>query len=230
MRAIEAVLVLTVGLFVLGCRLCYHYPFPAGVIRGTSKKIIADHVFNVLPILGVVLVLLGMATVHPVRAEWRKVPTDKQQINMQVPGMEHWNPGYSKSVDHDANNTGTAYYTKWRLIDDYGIHASLTYATRTARFYYYSIKNMVHDSIKKDYAISFEESEKIYDSKNGKFKYIYFSYNTESVKRKCVGFGNLSSSQKKWIYGSYCLSGDEPIDDAIVGPLIDSIDLGPGLN
>ena len=89
---------------------------------------------------------------------------------------------------------------------------------------------MVHDGIKKDYAISFEGSEKIYDSKIAKFKYIYFSYNTDSVKRKCVGFGYLSSSRKKWISGRYCLSGDEPIDDAIVGPLIDSIDLGPGLN
>ena len=228
MRAIEAVLVLTVGLFVLGWRLCYPYRFPAGVIRGTSKKIFADHVINALPILGVVLALLGMATVHPVRAEWLKVPTDKQQINMQVPGMEHWNPGYSKSVDHAVE--GTAYYTKWRLIDDYGIHAFLTYGTRARRFYYYTIKNMVHDSIKKDYAISFEGSEKNYDSKIGKFKYIYFSYNTESVKRECVGFGHLSSSRKIWISGRYCLSGDEPIDDAIVGPLIDSIDLGPGLN
>ncbi len=125
MKAIEALLVLTVGLFVLGCRLCYHYRFPAGVIRGTSKKIIADHLFNALPILGVVLALLGIATVHPVRADWRKVLTDKQQINMQVPGMEHWNPGYWKKVDDTSGNRGTGYYTKWRLIEDYGIHAYL---------------------------------------------------------------------------------------------------------
>ncbi len=109
MRALEAVLVLTVGLFVLGFRLRYYYRIPAGVIRGTSKKIITDHVFNVLPILGVVLALLGMATAHPVRADWRRVPTDKQQINMQVPGMEHWNPGYWKTVDDDFART--AYHT-----------------------------------------------------------------------------------------------------------------------
>ena len=193
-------------------------------------KFFADHVFNVLPILGIVLALLGIATVHPVRADWRKVLTDKQQINMQVPGMEHWNPGYWKKVDDTSGNRGTGYYTKWRLIEDYGIHAYLTYQTRTRRFYYVSIKDFVDISFPKKYTPSFQGDERTYDSKNGKFKYIYFSVNTESVKRKCVGFGHLSSSRKKWISGRYCLSGDEPIDDAIVGPLIDSIDLGSDLD
>ena len=183
---------------------------------------------DAFPILGAVLVLLSMATVHPVRADdWRNVPTDKQQINMQVPGMEHWNPGYWKEVSDDSRNEGTAYHTKWRSIEEYGIHAYLTYQARTRAFYYVSIKDMVDNiSIAKDYTPSFEEDSYTYRSKNKKFQYIYFSVNAGSVKRKCVGFVNLSSSRKQLIYGHYCLTRDEPIDDEIVTLLIDSIDLG----
>ena len=195
-----------------------------------STKIIANFVYNALPILGAVLALLSMATVHPVRADWRNVPTDKQQINMQVPGMEHWNPGYWKRVSDVSRNEGTAYHTMWRSIEEYGIHAYLTYQTRTRRFYYQTIKDMVNIDLGKDYDPSFEKDTYTYSSKNKKFKYIYFSVKAGSVKRKCVGFGNLSSSKKRSISGYYCISTDEPIDDEIVAKLIDSIDLGSDLD
>ena len=30
----------------------------------------------------------------PASAEWRDVPSDKQVLDMRVPGMDTWNPGF----------------------------------------------------------------------------------------------------------------------------------------
>ncbi len=178
-------------------------------------------------LLGVFLGLLSVATADPARGQWQDAPTDKQEINMQVPGMEHWTPGYWKTVDtiSASRNTGIGHHSQWRSIEDRGIHAYLTYQTRKRSFYYVTVKDMIDISFGQDYDAQFEGNVEVYKSSNGKFEYIYFSIDTKYTKRKCVGFVNMSRSRKKIVYGHYCLSGYEPMDKDLVGLLIDSIDL-----
>jgi hypothetical protein len=165
-------------------------------------KIIANFVNKVLPILGAALVLLSMATVHPVRAEWRKMPTDKQQINMQVPGMEHWNPGYWKNVDDSTRNKGTAYHTKWRLIEDFGIHAYMTYQTRARGFYYVTIKYKVDLALEEDYTPSFDKEIYTYISIHLFFSQCWFSkaevcwISTFLLIAKAINLWTLLSSKR----------------------------------
>ncbi len=189
------------------------------------NKIIAHRIPMVIVIIGGMFALLGVEAVIPARADWREVPTDKQQINMQVPGMERWHPGYWKEVDEETTyNRGTAYYTKWRMIGEYGIHAYLTYQKRVRGFTYYTLKEQIRNQHRKDFR-SFDGDKKIYDSKLGKFEYMHFSLKTGQVKRKCIGFARMFSGNRAAIYGQYCVSRDKPLYENIVGPLIDSIDL-----
>ncbi len=172
-----------------------------------------------------ILIASTMVLTNAGLADWSGVPTDKQQINMQVPGMEHWTPGYWKEVDEETpSNRGTAYYTKWRLKNKYGIHAYLTYQTRLRRFQYTTLKYRIRFRFGKDLR-SFDGDIKTYDSTIGEFEYIHLSAMSGKIKRKCVGFTLMFAWNTKLIYGHYCLSGDEPVDKDVVGPLIDSINL-----
>lgn len=177
--------------------------------------------------LGGLFALLGLEPVIPARAasDWRKVTTDKQQINMRVPGMGHWTPGFWQDATGDTYNQAVAYFSKWRRIEDYGIHAQLTYQTRTRAFYYYTVREQVQLSFENSYPISFVGDIKTYDAKLGVFEYIHFSVVAGQRKRKCVGFARMFAGNKKFVYGQYCLTGDKSIDEDIIGPLIDSIDL-----
>ena len=189
------------------------------------RGIIAHRIPKVIAIIGGMFALLGVETSIPARADWREVPTDKQQINMLVPGMERWNPGYWKEVDEETTyNRGVAYYTKWRSIEDYGIHAYLTYQKRVLGFTYYTLRDQIQNQLRKDFR-SFDGDKITYDSKIGKFEYIHFSAKAGQIKRKCVGFARTFPGNKKGIYGHYCVSRDRPVYENIVGPLIDSIDL-----
>lgn len=174
---------------------------------------------------GLLIVLVAVSTSAVWAQGWRSVPIDRPQIDMYVPGMESWNPGYGKTVD-DGRNQGTSTKTKWRVFDEPGIHAFLTYQTRGVYpFTYYKIKDFVRFFVKKEHFLSFDGKKKTYKAKLGKFEYIYFSAKAETVNRRCVGFSNLYSGNKKMIYGHYCLSNDEPIREDIVGSIIDSITL-----
>ena len=176
-------------------------------------------------IIGGLLIASTMVLTNVARADWREVPTDKQQINMHVPGMEHWNPGYWQEVQADSTPArGTAYYTKWRKIKEYGIHAFLTYQKPAKKFKYYTVRDQVRWQLEEDFAY-FDGDINTYESTLGEFEYIYFSAKIGQITRKCVGFQNLFAGRKKVIYGHYCLSGDRPVDEDMVGRLIDSINL-----
>ena len=176
-------------------------------------------------IIGGLLIASTMVLANVGRADWREVPTDKQQINMHVPGMEHWNPGYWKKDDEDGTyNRGTGYYTQWRKIEEYGIHAYLTYQKRVKQFHYYTVRDQVRWQLEEDFA-NFDGDINTYDSRLGEFEYIYFTAKIGWITRKCVGFQKLFAGRHKIIYGHYCPSRDNPVDDDMVGPLIDSINL-----
>jgi hypothetical protein len=157
-------------------------------------------------------------------AGWSDVATDKQQINMRVPGMERWNPGYWKQVLDFDPGTGVANYSQWRNIEDYGIYAYLTYQKSRRGFKYYTLREQISHQVNK-YSYSFIGNVKTHESTLGEFEYIHFSLVARTQKRKCIGFGQLSPGNKKLIYGQYCLSEHEEVDEDIVGPMIDSIDL-----
>ena len=190
---------------------------------------IAHRIPKVIAILGGMILPLSVEIVSPACADWRRVPTDKQQINMEVPGLSHVTPGYWKTVDEEStSNRGTAYHTKWRSRKYVGIHAYLLYSKRVKRFYYYTLRDPVQLQLGKDFG-SFDGDVNTYDSKIGEFEYIHFSAPAGQAKiRQCVGFQRMLPGNQKIIYGHYCQSGnhgDYSVDEDMVGPLIDSIDL-----
>ena len=125
-------------------------------------------------------------------ADWRQVPTDRQQINMQVPGMERWTPSYWKEVDEETtSNRGTSYHTEWGSEEEWGIYAYLTYQKRVKSFYYYTLKQQIRFQLGKRFH-SFDGDKKTYDSKIGEFEYIHLSAKAGQIRRKCVAYTSPS--------------------------------------
>jgi len=145
----------------------------------------------------ILLVFLIFASPQYAAGSWIDVTTDIQQINMQVPGMEHWNPGFWERTTTEVTNRGNAYFSKWRDIEDYGIHAQLTYQKRTHAFYYYFVREQVQLSLQDTYSATFTGKIKTYDSKTGDFDYVFFTVVAGEQARKCVGFSRMFSGNKK---------------------------------
>ena len=183
-------------------------------------------ILKLTTILGGLFLLISLDVVTPSRAanEWGAAPTEKQQINMNVPGMSNLKPEYWKRVWDFDPGLGVGYASKWRTIENYGVHALLKYYYLRSGISYYTIRDNVRlylNPIKP----SLIGDIKTYDAKLGEFEYIHFSVVAGSQKRKCVGFSRLFPGRKKVIYGHYCRSDENDVDENIIGPLIDSIDL-----
>ena len=112
--------------------------------------------------------------------------------------MEHWNPGFWERTTTEVTNRGNAYFSKWRDIEDYGIHAQLTYQKRTRAFYYYSVREQVQLSLQDTYSATFTGKIKTYDSKTGDFDYVFFTVVAGEQARKCVGFSLMFSGNKNF--------------------------------
>ena len=103
------------------------------------------HILKLTTILGGLFALISLGVVTPSRAanEWGDAPAEKQQINMNVPGMNILTPLYWKKVWDFDTGIGVGYVTRWRNIDNYGVHALLNYYYQKYGIYYHTVRDSV---------------------------------------------------------------------------------------
>ena len=132
-------------------------------------------IIKILSFFVVGIVLIEFVNTVPAYGGWSGEPTYEQQTNMNVPGMNNWNPGFWKQVVDKDSGTGFAYLTQWRRIQDYGVHAYLIYEYRRSKFYYYNVRDNVRFRLGSHNTISFIGDIRSYNAKLGEFQYVHFS-------------------------------------------------------
>jgi len=177
------------------------------------------HFFVALSILAI---SAGGAHAAVVEKDWRDVSVDRQQIDMLVPGIGDWSPGFWRSVKDTPSEAAVADFTQWNEPDRPGYYAFLTYQRRLAhRFMYIRLKDMIAV-----WRGSYEITEFSSDELEYKgYKFIYYKILSQEFRKSCVSFGKITKNRKKIVYGHYCEPGKGNISDLTVHAIIDSISL-----
>lgn len=170
-------------------------------------------------------VLVSFTCAHAAEQDWTTVDADRQEVDMYVPGMSTWRPGYGKRIYGDRYaGTGVLYYTKWGgLLSDKPI-AYLTHQEMRKRFRYTRLTEAINLFMGTSYTTKANVLSLNSDtSKHGGFKYIKFDIQTPSKIRSCVGFKRQSAGNKEYTYGHYCLPNEGEITFKTISQIIDSI-------
>lgn len=154
---------------------------------------------------------------------WRLVDADRQEVDMYVPGMSTWRPGYSKLIYDEGGFTGVSYNTQWGvLLGDRPI-AILSHSKRNNSFWYTKLTTRISLFMRTAYINAKVLSLKTDASEHGGFKYIKFDIQTPSKIRSCVGFMRQFNGNSEIIYGHYCLPNEGEITFKTISQIIDSI-------
>ena len=170
-------------------------------------------------------VLVSFTCAHAAQQDWTTVDAERQEVDMYVPGMLAWRPGYGKRIYDDRyGGTGVLYYTKWGGLLGDKPTAYLTHQTMRKRFRYTRLSEVIHLFVGTSYATKAEIlSLKSDTSEHGGLSYIKFDIQTPSKIRSCVGFKRQSNGNKEYTYGHYCLPNEGEITYKTISRIIDSI-------
>ncbi len=168
-------------------------------------------------------VLVSFNCAHAAEQDWTTVDAERQEVDMYVPGMSTWRPGYRKKIYDDGWSTGVQYDTIWGGFLGDRPTAYLTHQKMKRRFRYTKLTESFNVFMRSQYKNAKVLSLKTDTSEHSGFNYIKFDIQTPSKIRSCVAFSRQSSGNRVFTYGHYCLPNEGEITFKTISQIIDSI-------